>query len=271
MHHVITGAGSPPIVFVHGFACSHTDWRAQVRHFSARHKTVAVDLPGHSATPAPTGPASIELCGSAVAELLRSLTLPPAVLAGHSMGCRVVLDAAIKAPERVAGVVLVDGSRFAAEAAEAFEARFAGGEYAAVIGGMFEQMFTPASNSVAKEAVMHRAAALPERVGRALLLSMVRFDQDALAAALRGLQRPLLVLQTTFLNAQRLRTSMSAGQTTPWLQFVRANAPGALIQVLPGVGHFPQIDAPAETNQILASFIASFGPAQTTRPAGEAR
>jgi pimeloyl-ACP methyl ester carboxylesterase len=43
MHHAVTGNGRPPIVFVHGFACAHTDWSAQVAHLSPRHQTVAVE------------------------------------------------------------------------------------------------------------------------------------------------------------------------------------------------------------------------------------
>ena len=44
---------------------------------------------------------------------MKALALPPTVLVGHSMGCRVVLEAALQAPAYMAGVVLIDGSQFA--------------------------------------------------------------------------------------------------------------------------------------------------------------
>lgn len=157
MHHRIVGGGAPPLVFVHGFGCSLTDWQAQVAHFSARHTTVAVDLPGHGATPATAEQCGIERYGMGLAALLRARALPPAVLVGHSMGCRVVLDAAVRAPEHVAGIVLVDGSLFAPAAVQAFETRFAAGEYKAVARGMFEQMFTPRSDGGTVSAVLERA------------------------------------------------------------------------------------------------------------------
>src|SRR3954470_19461836 len=47
IHHVTKGSGQPPVVFVHGFACGHSDWDAQVAHLSLHHRTVAVDLRGH--------------------------------------------------------------------------------------------------------------------------------------------------------------------------------------------------------------------------------
>ena len=257
IHHVVTGSGSPPIVFVHGFGCSHTDWLAQVEHFSARHKTVSVDLPGHGKTPPPAETSSIERCGMEVARLLCALALPPAVLVGHSLGCRVALEAAVLEPERVAGIALVDGSRFAPESAAAVSARYAKGEYQVLLNGMFEQMFTPRSNPRVVASALGRARGLPEQVGQPLLLSLIDYDQERLGAALGRVRVPLLVLQSTFTNANRERSSMQAGQTTPYLDFVRAKVPSARIEIIADVGHFPQLDAPAETNRVLGSFLAT--------------
>src|SRR3712207_3770697 len=95
--------------FVHGFACAHGHWDAQVAHLAPRHRTVAVDLRGHGDSPGSADECSIERYGADVAALLHALDSPPAVLVGHSMGCRVVIEAALQAPSRTAGVVLVDG------------------------------------------------------------------------------------------------------------------------------------------------------------------
>ncbi len=257
LHHVVRGNGAPPLVLVHGFGCSHTDWRAQVAHFSPRHATVAVDLPGHGATPGAAATSSIDECAVDLAALLCALALPPAVLAGHSLGCRVVLEAAQRVPERVAGVVLVVGSRFAPPAAQAFAARFAAGEYKALVRGLFEQMFTPRSDPIAVAAAIERALALPEDIGQALLLSLVRYDVEKLASVLQHTTKPLLVLQTTFVNDRRQRATLRPGQTTPYLDFIRATVPDARIEVLADVGHFPQLDAPVETNQVLKRFLAT--------------
>src|SRR5277367_1763333 len=112
IHHVVTGSGQPSVVFVHGFACAHGDWDAQVAHLSPRFRTVAVDLRGHGASDGTAAECSIERYGADVAEVTRALALPASVLIGHSMGCRVVIEAALQAPERTKGVILVDGSQF---------------------------------------------------------------------------------------------------------------------------------------------------------------
>ena len=261
IHHIAVGAGAPPLVFVHGLCCSHTDWRTQVEHFRARHMTIAVDLPGHGATPAADA-ATIERCGAEVAALLDARAVPPAVLVGHSLGCRVVLEAASRAPSRVAGVVLVDGSRFGPSMTQIFEAAFAAGGYKTLLRGLFQQMFTPRSDAGTAAAVIERALAVPEDVGRGLLLSMVRYDVDKLEAALAGTTKPLLVLQTTFVNDKRERASMRAGQTTPYLDYIRAKVPAARVEIIPGSGHFPQLDAPAETNRAIERFMPACRRAQ---------
>src|SRR3984957_1901799 len=107
IHHVVTGNGRPPIVFVHGFACAHSDWDAQVAHLSPRHQTIAVDLRGHGASPGDAAECSVERYGADVAEVMRALALPPAVLVGHSMGCRVAIEAALQAPAQTSGLILV--------------------------------------------------------------------------------------------------------------------------------------------------------------------
>ena len=256
LHYIASGEGAPALVFVHGFGCSHTDWQAQVAYFSPRFAAVAVDLPGHGATPAPGDDNSIERCAADLAALLRALAVPPAVLAGHSLGCRVVLEAAQLAPQHVAGIVLVDGSQFAPAAAQAFQDRFAAGEYKPLVRGLFEQMFTSRSDSATVAAAVERALMLSEDVGQALLLSLVRYDVERLVSVLQRTTKPLLVLQTTFVNEMRQRATLRPGQTTPYLDLIRATVPAARIEVLCDVGHFPQLDAPADTNHVLERFLA---------------
>jgi pimeloyl-ACP methyl ester carboxylesterase len=98
MHYELSGDGSPSLVLVHGFACDHMHWSAQVEALSERHCVVTCDLRGHGYTPGNPQDCSIETYGADVAELVEALQLAPAVLVGHSMGCRIVLEAACQRP-----------------------------------------------------------------------------------------------------------------------------------------------------------------------------
>ncbi len=256
-----TGAGAPPLVFVHGFGCAHEDWQPQVDSFRARHMVVACDLRGHGASPGMPESCSIETYGADVAALLRALNLSGAVLVGHSMGTRVVLQACLDAPDRVAGLVLVDGS-FQAAAGERAEEEarraIASAGFAAFAGGLFEQMFfAPGATA---DRIRARAARLPEAIGAALFPRMIRWDARHMAATLGRVGVPLLVIQSTTLTPERKRRPLAAGANAPWFEMVRSRAPHARIEVVPDVGHFTMLEAPETVNRLLAEFVARLAP-----------
>ena len=149
IHHVVTGQRHPPLVFVHGFGCAHADWDSQVAHFSPRHRTVAVDLRGHGESPGSAAECSIERYGADVADVMRALALPASILVGHSMGCRVVIEAALQAPSQTLAVILVDGSQFSAAMEAVLQQRFAAPNgYAVLVTQLFQDMFTDRSDGV---------------------------------------------------------------------------------------------------------------------------
>jgi pimeloyl-ACP methyl ester carboxylesterase len=258
IHHVIAGAASRPIVFVHGFGCGLTDWDSQVAHLSPLYKTIAVDLRGHGRSPASAADCSIERYGADVAELMRALSLPPAVLVGHSLGCRVVTEAALQAPAYTAGVVLVDGSQFASAMEATLTATFAQPNgFALMVGGMFRDMFHAKADRAVVAAVAARVQRLPREVGEKMMLDLQRYDKWRLTASYGCLRVPVMAIQTTYTNEKRERKSLQAGQTTPYLEMLRGAVPSARIEVIEETGHFPQLEEPARTNALLDSFLAS--------------
>ncbi len=257
IHHVVTGLNHPPIVFVHGFACGHDDWDAQVAHLSPRHQTVTVDLRGHGASPGSAADCSIERYGADVAEVMRALALPPAILVGHSLGCRVVTEAALQAPGHTAGLVLVDGSQFAPGMASVLKVAFAQPNgFATVAAGLFKDMFTAKSAPATAARVLDRALRLPRAVGEKMLTDLQRYDTHRLTASLASLRVPVMAIQTTYSNEKRERTSMQPGQDTPYLSMLRAAVPGVRVEIIEDTGHFPQLDEPARTNALMDSFLA---------------
>lgn len=260
IHHVSTGSGNPPVVFVHGFGCAHADWNAQVAHLAARHRTVAVDLRGHGASPGDAADCSVERNGADIAELMRSLALPPALLVGHSMGCRVVVEAALQAPEHTAGIILVDGSQFASAMGPALKRLFATpAGFATVTGIWFQDMFTAKSDTTVAAAAVARAGRMPRAVGEKLLTDLQRYDVTRLETSLADLRVPVMAIQTTFSNERRERRPMTPGQTTPYLDMLRTKIPGVRIEIIPDTGHFPQLDEAARTNVLIDRFLAGLG------------
>ena len=258
-YHIRAGTGAPALAFVHGFGCSHEDWRAQLVHFAPTRSVVACDLRGHGATPGRPADCSIETYGADVAELLRALDLPNVVLVGHSMGCRVVLQAALDAAACVAGVVLVDGSCLGVDGAQraspaAVEAIAAPG-FGDFARQLFEGMFLPSSDPALRARIVERGCALPEAIGAVLFPRMVAWDRQNMERLLSTLRLPTLVIQSSYLNTERVRVPLKPGDTSPWLDLVRARIPDARIEVITGVGHFPQLEAANAVNRVIGEFV----------------
>jgi pimeloyl-ACP methyl ester carboxylesterase len=259
LHYVRAGSGVPPLVFVHGFACSHEDWDLQFRFFKKSREVVACDLRGHGQTPGRPQECTIEHFGGDVAALLSVLDLEKSFLIGHSMGCRVVLEAARLAPERIAGLVLIDGSRTGsgdpgkAEAAARAAVEKAG--YPAFAEALFRQMFfTP---SALAEAIVVRALRQSAQFGPMLWPSMARWDAASMDASLAAVRAPVLVIQSTTRNADLKRSMLKAGESSPYLDLLRQGLKNARIEVVPGVGHFTQLEAAETVNRLISEFAAA--------------
>jgi pimeloyl-ACP methyl ester carboxylesterase len=237
-----------PLVFVHGFACTHADWQQQLAQFPANQPVFAPDLRGHGATHARFEDCSIDTYGADIAALLDGKDLKGAVLIGHSMGCRVVLQAFLNAPERVSAIALVDGSYRGKNPNLAVIEN-----YPDFARKLFGEMFL--SPSALGAAAVERAMRFPASIGSRLYPDIGRWDAANMAQALAAVKVPLLLIQTTNVNAGGTRVALKAGETTPWLDLVRRQAPQARIEIIPGVGHFPQLETPDRVNELLAGLI----------------
>jgi len=97
----------PCIVFIHGALNDHSLWTLLARWFAHHgHAVLAVDLPGHMRSDGPALP-GIEAMADWTLALLDAAGVQRAVLAGHSMGSLVALEAAARAPGRVSHLAMI--------------------------------------------------------------------------------------------------------------------------------------------------------------------
>lgn len=95
-----------PVVLVHGTPGSAEVWTSLLEAPRPGLRLLAVDRPGFGETHPRRAETRLEMQSAALVPLLEK----PAILVGHSLGGAVVLDAAARYPERVAGVVVAAGS-----------------------------------------------------------------------------------------------------------------------------------------------------------------
>src|SRR5215472_3856915 len=97
----------PAVVLVHGFGLDRRMWDPQAEHLAAWFRVVRYDCRGFGAS-GPFDPAVPYTHAGDLVALLDHLAIGDAVLAGLSFGGRVALQAALAAPARVRGLVLLD-------------------------------------------------------------------------------------------------------------------------------------------------------------------
>jgi len=266
-----SGSGGRPLLLVHGFTGAKedfTDWLDPLAELGWH--AVAIDNRGHGASEKPTNRSeySFELLAADVLALADDRWGPGSsfVLLGHSMGGMVAQVVAMRAPERLEGLVLMDtghgrlsfiDAEQAAKVVSIVEARGIDG-LADLMAGREAPLSSPAHERLLAEREGYaefgdrklRATATAAYAG--MLTAMV--DATDRLDALRTLSVPTLVLV--------------GEQDTPLLGQSRNMAeaiPGAELAVLPDAGHSPQFENTDAWWKSLTDFLDSLPPSGTTR------
>jgi lipase len=101
-------AAGTPVLALHGITASHRAWHHLADALPGR-RIIAPDLRGRGRSNALPGPWSLRDHADDEVRLLDALGIDRAFVVGHSMGAFVSVRFAAAHPDRVAGVVLVDG------------------------------------------------------------------------------------------------------------------------------------------------------------------
>ncbi|MBK7673051.1 MAG: alpha/beta hydrolase [bacterium] len=247
IHFTDQGEGTPALVFVHGWSCDGTYWNQQVKHFAATHRVVVIDLAGHGASGQERKAYTMESFGGDVAAVLQQLDLKGAVLVGHSMGGPVVVEAALAAPDRVAGLVGIDNFqnvnlKLPQQAVDTFLAPFEA-DFKPSVTNWVLRMFPAGADSALAAGIAADMASAPPAVGMSAIRELLRWFSDRATARLAELKVPLMCVSA----------DLQPTQAAP----MKALVPRYELRVLPKCGHFLMRENPAGFNALLAETVAA--------------
>lgn len=97
-----------PLVLLHGSWQDSTQWRPILSQLAADYHCVAPDLLGFGESSSTRGPCSIAVEVESIHGLLTTLRLGPCVLVAHSLGAWVAVQYALRYPDQVQGLVVVE-------------------------------------------------------------------------------------------------------------------------------------------------------------------
>lgn len=103
----VRGDSGLPLVLIHGFGLNRGIWYELVSNALRKSRVVLVDVRGHGESDAPEGAYSMSQLAEDLLALLDYLSIPEAIICGHSMGGYISLAFAAAFPNRLAGLGLI--------------------------------------------------------------------------------------------------------------------------------------------------------------------
>lgn len=107
IHYEEQGQGQA-LVLLHGLGSSSRDWEYQIPEFASHYRVIAPDFRGSGQSDKPRGPYSIADYAEDTWALLDKLDITSAHLVGLSMGGATAFEMAVRRPERVLNLVVVN-------------------------------------------------------------------------------------------------------------------------------------------------------------------
>lgn len=272
-----------PVVLVHGSNASLLTWEPWVQILGATYRVITLDLPGHGLTGAVPSQAYDSVAQLDTLEaLVNHLALPNFVLGGNSMGGGVTWRYALRHPEQIYAMLLIDasgpGQWWEQEAANANDENGGDAEEDDNEGPLaFRLLREPWFRSIAmyldtkalttqglRSAFHDPAKVTPDMIEQYYQMSMregtraatmARFasfgsrqsGEDPTEADLATLTMPTLVMW----GATDALISAEYGER------FAAILPNATLVIYPEVGHIPMEEVPARSAADVQSFLAA--------------
>lgn len=242
----VIGAGSRDVILIHGWMVSGAVYDDLIAALDTEGlRLIVVDLRGSGKSGRPSSGFTIEQYATDVLAVADAVGCSKFMLVGHSMGGQIAQWIAATRPDRVSGMVLLcpvpaSGIPLPADAQALF--RNCGQNR-----GMQQTILSLACKQLTDEA---RERLLDDAQGVSVDCIAQAFDAwmtGGFSDRLGAIQTPTLVVATDdpFLPPPYLRQAV--------VSLIR----GARLAILPGPGHYVQVERPRETAALLESFLAA--------------
>ncbi|MCW2652345.1 MAG: alpha/beta hydrolase fold protein [Mycobacterium sp.] len=258
----------PALLLIHGMASSSHTWRAVLPQLSTGHRVVAPDLLGHGQSAKPRGDYSLGAIAVWLRDLLDELGITRVTVVGHSLGGGIAMQFAHQHPEYCERLVLIGSGGLGAEVGWTLRLLSApGAEFvlpiiapqpAVAVGDRLRTWLASAGiqNVVAGE-TWYAYSSLSDRQTRNAFLRTLRSVVDYRGQAVSAFSR----LHFT----SGLPVLLIWGDQDPIIPVGHAQAahealPGSRLLVLPGVGHYPHLEAASTVTGSLDDFITTTAP-----------
>lgn len=255
----------PTVLLVHGMAGSSRTWRSLMPVLAEGCRVLAPDLLGHGETVSSAGDYSLGGFATMLRDLLAALDIERATVVGQSLGGGVAMQLAYQHPELVERLVLVSSGGLGREVSLVLRGLAVPGVDLlgpVVFPAFVRDLGDRVSRSIARLGIRAPRAAemwdayasLTDPAHRAAFLRTLRAVVDPGGQAVSAADRLSL--------ASSMPTLIVWGDADPIIPVSHAYAaheaiPGSRLEILEGVGHFPQSEEPHRLARLILDFLAT--------------
>ena len=253
----LSGSGTQPMLFAHGFGCDQNMWRFVAPAFADDYRIVTFDYVGSGKSDLTAYDAeryaSLHGYASDVLDVVHALDLHDVIFVGHSVSSMIGVLAANREPERFARLIMIGPSpRYVNDGPE-----YVGGFERSDIDGLLETMDRnyvgwanflapaimknpdrPELGAELTESFCSTDPIIARRFAKATFFSDNRDD-------LPRLRVPALVLQCS----EDIIAPTSVGE------YVHERTPGSTFRMMEATGHCPHMSAPEETIALIREYL----------------
>ena len=257
----VVGTG-PPLLLLHGLGGTKISWLPIVPALSSSYRLVIPDLPGHGESDKPRTDYSMRAYAHSVRVLMDATGLRQAVVLGNSMGGRIALELAIRSPQRVTALALLDPAvpglrwRYLAGFTRVFPSGLGPVSFPlrrrwmeAAVRNLFahpERLPPEAITAAAGEFVRIYSEPAARLAFASSLRHLVTERPGPFWASMRRVRQPAMVV---FGDRDRLVPARYGAELASHLHHGE-------LHFLPDVGHVPQFEATEETLALVEPFLA---------------
>jgi pimeloyl-ACP methyl ester carboxylesterase len=261
---------APVVLLVHGIAGVAAQWDGVIKRLSPHCRVLAPDLLGHGHSAKPRGDYSLGGYAIGLRDLMLGLGHERATIVGHSLGGGIAMLFAYAYPMLTERLVLVSSGGLGREVHGLLKAvTWPGAEWVLplVSGTRAQAVGTAVRGQLARVGVrpgpdvaemLRSFGSLSDPDARRAFIHTIRSVIDAHGQRVSARDRLHL--------AELVPTMIVWGRKDPIIpvahgEQAHAETPGSRLEILEGVGHFPQLHRPDELADLLLDFIRTTDPA----------
>ena len=261
------------ILLLHGLAGNSLTWHDVMPGLAEHHDVIAPDLLGHGESAKPMGDYSLGAMASGLRDLLAMLAVDRATIVGQSFGGGVAMQLAYQHPELCDRMVLVGSGGLGREVSWLLRLlTLPGAEQLMPL--IFPGFLAHRGDDVGQ--FLHNRglrAPLLSEMWRAYSSLAGAENRKAFVRTMRGVIEPggqsVSALDRLYL-ASHVPTLIVWGDDDRIIPVAHAHTAheaisGSRLEILDGVGHFPQAEAPERFVEVLLDFMATTDAATTGR------